>query len=95
VFRQLESHRHVADLRLESAQLPFLGIEAAPFEPLLPALKEHAPPLLDFVHRHLDLARDLVDRLPADDAQHHLRLALRTPPFRQFLDSAFRRHRHL
>ena len=95
MFRQLESHRHVADLCLEAAQLPFLGIEAAPFEPLLAALQEDAPPFLDLVHRHLDLAGDLVDRLTAHDAQHDFRLALCTPPLGQCLVSAFRRHHRL
>ena len=93
MFRQLESHRHVADLRLEAVELPFLGIEATPFEPLLPAVQENAPPLLNLVHRHLDLASDLVDRFTPDDPQHYFRLALRAPPLGQCLVSAFRRHR--
>jgi hypothetical protein len=68
VFRQLEPHRHVADLRLESTHLPFLGIEAAAFEPLLPAPQKHAAPLFDLVDRHLDLPSDLIDRFASHDS---------------------------
>ena len=35
VLGQLEAHRHLADLRLEPAQLALLGIEAMPLQPLL------------------------------------------------------------
>src|SRR5262249_50862413 len=89
-----EPHRHVADLRLEPPQLPLLGIQAPAFEPLLPTLQKYAAPLLDLRHRHLNLARYLVDRFPADHPQHDLGLPLRTPPLGQIIRS-LRRHRAL
>ena len=59
------------------------------------AVQENAPPLLNLVHWHLDLASDLVDRFTPDDPQHDFRLALRAPPLGQCLVSAFRRHHRL
>src|SRR4029453_17979011 len=55
-------------------QLLSPGIEAAAFEPLLPALQEHAAPFLDLVHRHLDLARHRVERLTPDEPEDDLHL---------------------
>ena len=78
VLGEIEAHRHLLDLRLQSPHLARLGIKPVALQPLLATLQEHPPPLFELVHRDLTLAGDLVDRLAPDEPGYdlHLRCAL-------------------
>src|ERR1700688_4784996 len=64
-------------------------------QPVRPTLQKRPPPRLELMRRHLHVAAHGVHALAPQQAQHHVRLCLRTPPLRQIrLRLLLAHHRH-
>src|SRR5262249_11058644 len=82
VLGQLQPHHQFPDLGAGERQLAVFRLAADPQAPRA-LLQEDPLPALELVRGHLALPRDRIERFPAEQPQHQLRLPRGAPAFRQ------------